>query len=86
MSPSDSDVVSPIERHKARACSALSDMSWAQRLKRVFNIDTDVCDRFGGSVKVVACIEDQDVIDSILAHLREKGKARNKAALPYRTW
>jgi|FLMP01.1.fsa_nt_emb hypothetical protein len=86
MSPSDSDVVSPIERHKARACSALSDMSWAQRLKRVFNIDTDVCDRFGGSVKVVACIEDQDVIGRILAHLREKDKARNKAALPYRTW
>ena len=76
MSPSDSDVVSPIERHKARACSALSDMSWAQRLKRVFNIDTDVCDRFGGSVKVVACIEDQDVIDRILAHLREKEQGR----------
>jgi hypothetical protein len=63
-------------------------MSWAQRLKRVFNIDIDieVCDRCGGSVKVVACIEDQDVIDRILAHLREKDKARNKAALPYRTW
>ncbi|MDE0929274.1 MAG: hypothetical protein OSA77_01195 [Halioglobus sp.] len=26
----------------------------------------------GGSVKVIACIEDQDVIDRILAYLREK--------------
>ena len=47
-------------------------MTWAQRLKRVFNIDIEVCGRCGGSVKVIACIEDQDVIDTILAHLRDK--------------
>ncbi len=47
-------------------------MTWAQRLKRVFNIDIETCGRCGGSLKVIACIEDQDVIDSILAHLREK--------------
>jgi hypothetical protein len=47
-------------------------MTWAQRLKRVFNIDIEVCGRCGGSVKVIACIEDQDVIDRILAHLRDK--------------
>jgi hypothetical protein len=47
-------------------------MSWAQRLKRVFNIDIEVCGRCGGSVKVIACIEDQDIIDRILAHLRDK--------------
>ena len=59
-------------------------MSWAQRLNRVFNIDIDVCDRCGGSVKVIACIEDQNVIpdkagqalDRILAHLREKEQGR----------
>ena len=62
----NTDVRSPAKRHVA--------MSWAQRLKRVFNIDIniEVCDRCGGSVKVVACIKDQDVIDRILAHLREK--------------
>jgi hypothetical protein len=32
----------------------------------------EVCDRCGGSVKVIAYIEDQNVIDRILAHLREK--------------
>ena len=52
------------ERHAA--------MAWAQRLKRVFNIEIEVCGRCGGSVKVIACIEDQDIIDRILAHLREK--------------
>ena len=51
-------------------------MSWAQRLKRVFNIDIEVCSHCGGSVKVIACIEDQDVIDRILAHLLEKEQGR----------
>ena len=37
-------------------------MTWAQRLKRVFNIDIEVCGRCGGSVKVIAFIENQDVI------------------------
>lgn len=62
----------PTERHSARACPALSGMTWAQRLKRVFNIDIEVCTRCGGSVRVIACIEDQDTIDRILAHLRRK--------------
>ena len=47
-------------------------MTWAQRLKRVFSIDIEVCGRCGGSVRVIASIEDQDVIDRILTHLRQK--------------
>ena len=47
-------------------------MTWAQRLKRVFSVDIELCGRCGGSLKVIACIEDQDIIDRILAHLREK--------------
>jgi len=53
---------------------------WAQRLKRLFNIDIEVCDRCVGSVKVIACIESKDVIDSILAHLR--GKEQDLPSLP----
>jgi hypothetical protein len=68
----NTEVRSPAERHVARACPALSGMSWAQRLKGVFNIDIEVCGRCGGYVKVIACIEDQDIIDRILANLREK--------------
>ena len=60
----NAEVRTPAERHAA--------MTWAQRLKRVFNIDIEVCSRCGGSVRVIACIEDQDVIDRILDHLRQK--------------
>jgi hypothetical protein len=36
---SNAEVRTSAERHAARACPALSGMTWAQRLKRVFNID-----------------------------------------------
>jgi hypothetical protein len=58
----------PVECHAA--------MTWAQRLKRVFNIDIEICSRCGGSVRVIACIEDQDIIDQILAHLRQAEQGR----------
>lgn len=44
-------------------------MNWAQRLKRVFDIDVETCDQCGGAVKVIACIEDPAVIKKILDHL-----------------
>ena len=61
---SNAEVRTPAERHAA--------MTWAQRLKRVFNIDIEVCGRCGGPVRVISSIEDQDVIDRILTHLRQK--------------
>ena len=33
-------------------------MTWAQRLKRIFNIDIEVYGCCGGAVRVVACIGD----------------------------
>jgi hypothetical protein len=47
-------------------------MSWAQRLKRVFNIEFGTCGECGGAVKVIACIEDPVVIEKILTHLQGK--------------
>jgi hypothetical protein len=44
-------------------------MTWAQRLKRVFRIDIETCRHCGGSVKVIASIEDPGVIKQILDHL-----------------
>ena len=44
-------------------------MTWAQRLKRVFNIDIETCIQCGGAVKIIACIEDSGVIKKILDHL-----------------
>jgi ribosomal protein S27E len=44
-------------------------LTWAQRLKRVFAIDIEVCRRCGGKLKVIASIEDPPVIERILGHL-----------------
>jgi hypothetical protein len=44
-------------------------LNWAQRLKRVFDIDVESCDQCGGAVKMIACIEDPVVIKKILNHL-----------------
>jgi hypothetical protein len=49
-------------------------MRWAQRLKRVFGIDVETCAGCGGTMRIIACIEDPAVIKAILAHLA--GKAR----------
>ena len=35
-----------------------ASMNWAQRLKRVFDIDVETCDQCSGAVKAIACIED----------------------------
>jgi len=53
----------PTEPHAA--------MTWAQRLKRVFNIEVETCSACGGTAKVIACIEDPMVIEKILTHLNE---------------
>ncbi len=34
-------------------------------MKRVFNIDIETCREYGGTVKVIACIEDPGVIEKI---------------------
>jgi len=47
-------------------------MTWAERLKRVFDIEIRVCESCGGNLKIIACIEDRATIDKILAHVRKK--------------
>jgi hypothetical protein len=44
-------------------------MSWAQRLRRVFGVEIQRCDDCGGAVKIIASIEDPEVIGRILQHL-----------------
>ena len=57
-------------------------MTWAQRLKRVFNIDVETCRACGGSAKVIACIEDPVIIRKILNHLQEKSSLDSAVQLP----
>ncbi len=69
-------------------------MTWAQRLKRVFNIEVETCSECGGDVKIIpkalatlagqalASIEDPAVIRTILAHLDAKGAFTGDSLLP----
>ena len=62
-------------------------MNWAQRIKRVFNIDVERCDQCGGKIKEIACIEDPVVIKKILDHLdktapTEQGRRPQRRASP----
>ncbi len=62
------------ERHAA--------MTWAQRLKRVFNIDIETCEKCQGSVRIIACVEDPAVIRQILDHLASKDTSAKQVTLP----
>ena len=48
---------------------ASAHMSWARLLKRVFDIDIEHCPHCGGTLNIIAAIEDPAVITKILAHL-----------------
>ena len=50
----------------------LAPMSWMQRLQRVFAIDIKTCPKCGGKLRVIACIEDPDVIATILVHIQRR--------------
>ena len=67
-------LVTPAKRGKAKTVKALIDqtpaekrasMTWAKRLKRVFDIDIETCSECGGDVKIIASIEDPAVIKKL---------------------
>ena len=56
----------PADEH---AHGAPARMGWAQLLKRVFEIDIEHCPQCGGTLKIIAAIEEPAVIVRILTHL-----------------
>lgn len=64
----------PVERR--------ASITWAQRLKRVFNIDIETCAVCGGAMRIIACIEDPAVIEKILAHLDANAAAAQASRPP----
>ena len=64
------------------AAGIRASMTWAQRLKRVFNIDIETCSECGGDVRIIAGIEDPVVIQKILAHLDNTASSAATALLP----
>ena len=61
----EADEKMPGEKHAAT--------TWAKRLKRVFDIDVQTCGACGGTVKIVAAIEDPVAIQKILTQLQNQG-------------
>jgi hypothetical protein len=71
-------------------------MSWARRLKRVFDVEIECCARCGGQLKIIASIEEPQLIAKILSEraapeqyqselpLRKRGPAA--AAQPAVNW
>lgn len=67
---------SPAERHRA--------MSRAQRLKRVFRIDIERCERCGGPVRIIASVGDPAVIGRMLAQLETRASSPGEHTAAYR--
>ena len=41
-------------------------MSWAQRLKRVFGIDSEICRHCGGGMRLIAGMPDHSIEDPVV--------------------
>ena len=58
-----------------------ASLTFAQRLKQVFNIDIETCSEWTGAVQVIACIEDSKVLKQILDQLRQQAQTRQSVVL-----
>ncbi|MGB7476144.1 MAG: hypothetical protein WBM26_08020 [Polyangiales bacterium] len=59
-------------REPERALVVVCSHYLPERLKRVFDIDISVCPLCGGRVRVIADVTEPDVIQTILAHLKQR--------------
>ena len=57
-------------------------MSWARRLKRVFGIQIERCSGCGGALKIIASIEEPQLIAKILAYLERTAPDQTLTELP----
>ena len=56
-------------------------MSWAQRLKRVFGVEIERGTRCGGQLKIIASIEEPQLIAKILSHLERAAPEQSQSEL-----
>ena len=86
-------MVTPAKRGRGKKTKAANDkqetpaekrasMTWAKRLKRVFNIDIETCANCGSEVRIIASIEDPAVIQKILAHPGDRASSAATTLLP----
>ena len=85
--------VTPARRGKHKKCHPAdkadqtpaekrASMTWARRLKRVFDVDIETCSECSGDVRIIASIEDPAVIQKILAYLDNTASSAAAALLP----
>ena len=56
---------------------------WDELIRLIYEVDPLVCPKCGGTMRVIALIQEPKVIDKILRHLRDKG--RDARAGPWAT-
>ena len=59
-----------------------ASMTWAERLKRVFDIDIETRSENGGDVRVITSIEEPVVIRKVLDHLEARGALARSCQFP----
>ena len=77
-----SEIVKPRPKKQQEGNKPLSDsfrLTWAERLKRVFNIDVETCSKCGGKAKIIATIKNPVVIKKILDHVNSPQKSVSPA-------
>jgi hypothetical protein len=67
----------------ARQYRAVARRRWAELIRLIYEVDPLVCPKCGGTMWVIALIQEPKVIDKILKHLRDKG--RDARAGPWAT-
>ncbi len=56
---------------------------WAELIRLIYEVDPLACPRCGGTMRVIALIQQPKVIDRFLKHLRQRG--RDARAGPWAT-
>ena len=72
------------DRDRTRDARSLR-RTWAQLLKRIYEVDPLVCPSCGAEMKVIAFIVDHAVVDKILRHLRRRGEGQRERGPPRRS-
>ena len=71
---------------RAETCDIRSlKRSWAQLIKRIYEVDPLVCPSCGGEMKVIAFITEHEVVDKILRHLKRHGEGERERGPPGRS-
>ena len=71
VTPAPSDETNKTSRTEQKKAKKSYSMVWAKMLKRVFDIDIQICSKCGGQIKIISSIQDPKVIKRILSHLGE---------------